>query len=153
MGTSAALPKARPQPMPSDNIRASAPSEDQPVEARGNQDRERRVQSTVMLILALATAMLVLPTLQAPKQAPVFCAVGLQLTTVDGQMVALEDQNAPGPTAKGPCGDSDRKGVAGMNTLGFDCKLRDETGRVVATTTPNRADGLCGQRDPATTEE
>ena len=36
-----------------------------------------------------------------------------------------------------------------QNVLGFDCKIRDAQRHVVATRTPNRADGTCGQPDPA----
>jgi hypothetical protein len=80
----------------------------------------------------------------------VFCAAGLTISTVDGQTVVLQDQGKPGRHKEdNPCsGDYEStNGVAGFNMLGFDCKLRDASGRVVGSLNPNRADGTCGQPD------
>ncbi len=72
----------------------------------------------------------------------------MAFATVNGQFVELQDQHAPGRQEESElCGDFGRM-EANMDVLGFDCKVRDPAGTVVATTTPNRKDGSCGQSDP-----
>jgi hypothetical protein len=65
--------------------------------------------------------------------------------------VVLQDQGQPGRHEEKDesCSRDFRatNGIAGLNMLGFDCKLRDEAGVVVGSMTPNRPDGTCGQPD------
>lgn len=82
--------------------------------------------------------------------APEFCATGLAFTKIDDEMVALQDQASPGPsdcdlnvnhwlvTSEG----------APDKVVGFDCWVRERAKGVVATSTPNRNDGTCGQPEP-----
>jgi hypothetical protein len=70
------------------------------------------------------------------------CAAQGQMAVVDGETVALEDHAFPG---RDPCDVGRTHGTGDMNVLGFDCRVRTPAGEVVASTTPNRADGTCGQ--------
>ena len=110
--------------------------------------RRRRLTFAATGVLVIAGAFLFAPLFVGHSQSQVFCTLGLSTSSVDGQLVALQDQHAAGrddPAEQ--CGDIAPNGDAQMNTLGFDCKVRDARGSVVATTTPNRRDGTCGQPD------
>jgi hypothetical protein len=69
------------------------------------------------------------------------CTAQRQMAVVDGETVALEDRVFPG---RDPCDIVRTDGPGDMNVLGFDCRVRTPAGDVVASTTPNRADGTCG---------
>ena len=60
---------------------------------------------------------------------------------VAGETVALKDHGLPG---RDGCDVGRTDGAGDMNVLGFDCMVRTPAGDVVASTTPNRADGTCG---------
>lgn len=84
-----------------------------------------------------------------PEPREKFCTLGLAFTTIDGQEVVLQDQGGPGRDGCDgnglPSQSTVASGLAIAPVLGFDCKVRDVNGTVVATTTPNRPDGTCGQ--------
>jgi hypothetical protein len=111
--------------------------------------RRHHLRALVLATLGLASALLIGPLFVSPPRPPVFCSAGLPLSVVDGQMVVLQDQGKPGRHEEDePCsGDYGPNGVAGFNTLGFDCNLRDANGVVVGSSSPNRSDGTCGQAD------
>jgi hypothetical protein len=112
--------------------------------------RGHHARSLGIAAVALTSTLLIGPVFVLHSRPPVFCSTGLPISTVDGQTVVLQDHGRPGRHKEdNPCiGDYDSpNGVAGFNTLGFDCKLRDVNGLVVGTSTPNRADGTCGQPD------
>jgi hypothetical protein len=70
------------------------------------------------------------------------CNTMLSARSFQGGTVALEDQGGPG---RDGCDDRHAGASFSWNVLGFDCKIRDPGDVVVATSTPNRADGTCGQ--------
>jgi hypothetical protein len=72
-----------------------------------------------------------------------FCAYGGLIVTIDGYEYMPEDQGAPG---RDGCDEGSVLGYA--NAIGYDCKARRPSGRVIMTLRPNRADGTCGQADP-----
>lgn len=82
-----------------------------------------------------------------------FCTMALAFVVIDGKQVVLEDQGSGGRDgcdqpdwlSNQPDPSPNRLDMQGV--LGFDCKVRDVDGTVVATTQPNRSDGLCGQPD------
>jgi len=73
-----------------------------------------------------------------------FCSAPLAVTTVDGRTVALQDQGAPG---RDGC-ELPRVGTKTFDVLGLDCRVRTDRNVVIASTTPNRSDGTCGQPGP-----
>jgi hypothetical protein len=86
-----------------------------------------------------------------PDPEPRFCTMGLAFVVIDGKQVVLEDQGSGG---RDGCDHADwlsdphelsDSGLDVDGVLGFDCKVRDVDGTVVATTQPNRSDGSCGQ--------
>lgn len=77
-----------------------------------------------------------------------FCTMGLAVRVVGGRDVQLQDQGSPGPDR---CDNDDvasgNPAAASLPTevLGFDCRIRDQSGVVIETIKPNRSDGTCGQ--------
>lgn len=72
----------------------------------------------------------------------VFCTLGrAQIQTDDGREIVLEDQGDPGP---GDC-DGPQVLTNGADVIGFDCRVREPSGDVVAELEPNQPDGRCGQ--------
>lgn len=77
-----------------------------------------------------------------------FCTAGLAIRDVGGRTVQLQDQGPPG--ADGCDNDDVASGNPAaaslpVEVLGFDCRIRDQSGAVVETIKPNRSDGTCGQ--------
>ena len=87
---------------------------------------------------------LTLPFFLAAPTRESFCSEPLVVTRVDGHPVALQDQGAPG---RDGC-ELPRVGTKEFDVLGLDCRVRTDRNVVVASTTPNREDGTCGQPDP-----
>lgn len=75
-----------------------------------------------------------------------FCTLGLAITDIDGESVAIQDGGKPGDDG---CGTEET--LRDMKVLGMDCKLRAPDGEVVAEYVPNRSDGLCGLAGPSET--
>lgn len=83
------------------------------------------------------------------------CTAQLSIATVDGISYRLQDQGPPGrERCDGVMFDISNPrmvatdGVFAAGYLGFDCKVHSPDGSTSPTiTTPNRADGLCGQAD------
>ena len=73
---------------------------------------------------------------------------GAGVAGLGDRFVSLQDQGGPGrdDCDRGPVPHGDD--APHLLVLGYDCKVRDHTGAVTATTTPNRLDGTCGQLDP-----
>ena len=86
----------------------------------------------------------------AAHEGHVVCDRVLHLKDLPQGTAALQDQGAPGRDGCDMTDHTHGYGV-GANTLpilGFDCRLRDAHGRVIARFPPNRPDGLCGQDAP-----
>jgi hypothetical protein len=96
----------------------------------------------IALVVVALTVSAVVLYVRAESTTSRFCTTGLAIGTVNGGMVALEDQGGPG---RDGCDDRHVAPSLGYNVLGFDCKIRDPADVVVAVTTPNRSDGTCGQ--------
>jgi hypothetical protein len=103
----------------------------------------------VLIVTSVATVVAVVTVLAAvsialAKRSGGFssCTAQGQMAVVDGETVALEDHGFPG---RDPCDIGRTDGAGDMNVLGFDCRVRTPAGEVVASTTPNRADGTCGR--------
>jgi hypothetical protein len=79
---------------------------------------------------------------RSESTAPRFCTLGIAGGTVNGATVIYEDQGGPG---RDGCDGPEAGRGLGYNVLGFDCKVRDASDKVVAVTTANRSDGTCGQ--------
>jgi hypothetical protein len=92
------------------------------------------------LVVAVAFAYPVL----RPADKEIRCAAIKQVEQVDGRSLVLEDRGLPGPD---DCDSSTTAGEAEFPRLGYDCKIRDVHRHVIATASPNRHDGTCGQAD------
>ncbi len=69
-----------------------------------------------------------------------FCTMGLAIGTVHGTQVVSQDQGGPG---KDGCDLPDHGEYLDVGpTLGFDCKVRDQHGKVIDSV-PSAADGTC----------
>jgi hypothetical protein len=68
-----------------------------------------------------------------------FCTMGLAIFVIDGQEVLPQDQSKPG---RDGCDSDDT--LPRAKVLGFDCRIREPDGDVVAKLVPNRSDGTCG---------
>jgi hypothetical protein len=102
----------------------------------------KRTTVIALVIVGLAVSAVVF-YVPAEGTAPErFCTTSLHLGSVNGGLVALEDQGSPG---RDGCELRHGEHPAGYNVLGLDCKVRDVAEIVVATTTPNRPDGTCGR--------
>jgi len=106
--------------------------------------RPHRTALGVAAVVLVASALLIVPTFLGNAKPQRFCETGLHITTLNGETVAYEDQGSPG---RDDCDGTTNSGGPQNHTLGFDCKIRNNAGAVVATTTPNRVDGDCGQPD------
>jgi hypothetical protein len=104
--------------------------------------RARLIASAAAVaVVAVTLAVLTRDDSGSPK----FCTTGLAVRMVADQRVVLEDQGSPGDDG---CDLDPLSGWRGAPILGFDCKVRDTDARVIATSTPNRSDELCGQPEP-----
>ena len=109
--------------------------------------RRHHAAAAVATVVLVVVGLFAAPMFIDHSHPPQFCTLAMAITTVNGQFVELQDQHAPGrQKASEPCGDLGRTD-ADFNVLGFDCKVRDPAGTVIARTTPNRHDGTCGQSD------
>ncbi|MCU1369317.1 MAG: hypothetical protein JWO77_511 [Ilumatobacteraceae bacterium] len=73
-----------------------------------------------------------------------FCQASLAIVEIDGRSVAPQDQTGP---TEDPWCDFDQTEDA-YPVLGFDCRIRQPDGEVIAKLVPNRHDGTCGLPDP-----
>jgi hypothetical protein len=101
------------------------------------------IVSSVATVVAVVMVLAAVSIALAKRSGGFSCAAQAPMAFVDGETVALEDHGFPG---RDGCdiGRTD-EGAGDMNVLGFDCRVRTPAGDVVASTTPNRADGTCGQ--------
>jgi hypothetical protein len=111
---------------------------EQPVQVR----RALIVTSVAMVVAVVTVLAAVSITLAKLSGGFGSCPAQGQMAVVDGETVALQDHSFPG---RDPCDVGRTHGTGDINVLGFDCKIRTPAGEVVASTTPNRADGTCGQ--------
>jgi hypothetical protein len=96
--------------------------------------------ATVVAVVTVLTAV----SIALAKRSGGFgsCTAQGPMVVVDGETVALEDHGLPG---RDVCDVGRTAGAGDMNVLGFDCRVRTPAGEVVASTTPNLADGTCGR--------
>ena len=111
----------------------------------GKVGRDRRGRTIEAIAASFFVAIiLTLPFFLTTPRRESFCSAPLAVTTVDGHRVALQDQGAPG---RDGC-ELPRIGTKDFDVLGLDCRVRTNKNVVVASTTPNRSDGTCGQPGP-----
>jgi hypothetical protein len=101
----------------------------------------------VLGALAVTVALVTPKAMREPPPPGPFCPTGFAFVKIDGEMVALQDQNKSGPDE---CDLNVRQWLLTSEgkpdkIVGFDCWVRARGTDVVSTTTPNRPDGLCGQ--------
>lgn len=98
-----------------------------------------RVVVLVVLLIAVITGGLIWRSLdRGPSEK--FCTTALAFEEVHGRTVVDQDQGGPG---KDGCDLPDHGTNTDVGpTLGFDCKVRDGSGKVIDSV-PVRADGSC----------
>jgi hypothetical protein len=106
----------------------------------GDVSKRPVIIARVVVVLAVSAAALFETRTTGSRMKCESVLRGAEIEGIGG--VAFEDQGGPGRD-----GCDDRHAGAGLSwrVLGFDCKIRDPADVVVATTTPNRTDGTCGQ--------
>lgn len=98
-----------------------------------------RTVAACALVLAVtgAAGLLYATNLDPPHET--FCTLGLPYIQGADLSFTFEDGGSPGP------GECDRSTVMpDAHVLGFDCKLRDPDGKVVAELEANQPNGSCG---------
>jgi hypothetical protein len=108
------------------------------------QVRRALIVTSVAMVVAVVTVLAAVSITLAKLLSGGFgsCPAQGQMAVVEGETVALQDRAFPG---RDPCDVGRTHGTGDINVLGFDCRVRTPAGEVVASTTPNRADGTCGQ--------
>ena len=106
---------------------------------------KRRVVLAVILLAVVVGAVGLVTRVDWDSESH-FCTTQLSVAGVGGRDAALQDQGSPG---RDGCDLGDNgvtlERVRMEYELDYDCLLRNRSGEVVASTTPNRADGTCGQ--------
>lgn len=109
--------------------------------AQTTPSKAKRIRIAVLsaaLIIAVAIGGFVVLNNRAPSEK--FCTMALGFGTVHGIQVVWQDQGGPG---KDGCDLPDHGEYTDVGpTLGFDCKVRDASGKVVDSV-PKAADGTC----------
>lgn len=103
------------------------------------QGGRRRTVTIVLLVVVVVFGAGFAYVAANDEQQEVFCTLGLPFYQGADRTFTFEDGGEPGP------GDCDGSKVARSGlVLGFDCKLRNPGGDVVAELEPNQPDGRCG---------
>lgn len=113
--------------------------------AEGDERKPLKVVVTVLVVVVLAGAVVgFVFTHRGRVPSETFCTMGLAMGSVHGRMVVLQDQGGPG---RDGCDLPDHGSDTDIGpTLGFDCKVRDRSGRVVDSL-PELPDGTCDAGD------
>lgn len=102
--------------------------------------KSSNVRVTVLVFLVVATIAGVAYHFKGRAPSEKFCTTGLGFATVHGRTVVNQDQGGPG---KDGCDLPDHGTNTDVGpTLGFDCKIRNGSGRVIDSL-PQQPDGSC----------
>ena len=88
-----------------------------------------------LLIIAIAGGVSLMAS-REPRKGK-FCTPSLPIQEVNGKTVAVQTHGSHGGVCAVPGTNP------GMDTLGFDCRVRGPDGKVLTTVKPSHADGTC----------